>query len=207
MTDLSSPERHAPLADRFFAAVAAGDVDTVLSIYSADAVIWHNFDNVEQTPQQNAKTLVSLSKLLTNLRYDDIRRTYVDDGFFQQHVMRGTGSQGELAMPAALRVFVDNDHVTRVEEYLDPAPFAARRRPLNTRLGGEAALRQGAGHHCRVLRRRDPALHLVGDGECRDITLGGKGDDVGIGAEQPERDQLLADLSPQLVRPVRAQLG
>ena len=34
---------------RFFAALEAGDIETVRSIYSPDALIWHNDDLIEQS--------------------------------------------------------------------------------------------------------------------------------------------------------------
>ncbi|MUH50970.1 MAG: ketosteroid isomerase [Actinobacteria bacterium] len=116
------------LADRFVAAVAAGDVATVTSIYADDATIWHNFDQIDQTPSENVKTLIGLHRALTNVRYEDIRRTIVDDGFYQQHVLRGTARNAELELPAALRVYVSNGRITRLEEYLDTAQVAAAMR-------------------------------------------------------------------------------
>ncbi len=110
-------------AQQFIDAILAGDVDAVISIYADGATIWHNFDNIDQTPVQNGKTLAAMHRLLPGFRYDEIRRTILDDGFWQQHVLRGTGAGGDLSMPAALRVYVSDGKVTRLEEYLDPAPF------------------------------------------------------------------------------------
>jgi ketosteroid isomerase-like protein len=42
------------LADRLFKAVEKGDVETVRSIYSPDAVIWHNFDSLDQRFRQTS---------------------------------------------------------------------------------------------------------------------------------------------------------
>ncbi len=116
------------LAHRFVTAVAAGDTATVEAIYANDATIWHNFDKVDQTRAENLATLAGMHRMLTNIRYDDIRRTVVDDGFYQQHVLRGTGKNGELDLPAILRVYVSNGRITRLEEYLDTAQIAAAMR-------------------------------------------------------------------------------
>lgn len=113
------------LATRFVAAVAAGDVATVEAIYAPDATIWHNFDKVDQSRAENIRTLVGMHRAVTNIRYEDIRRTIIDDGFFQQHVLRGTTKNGELDLPAVLRVYVADGHITRLEEYLDTAQVAA----------------------------------------------------------------------------------
>ncbi len=116
------------LATRFVAAVAAGDVATVEAIYADDATIWHNFDKINQTPSENLATLLGMHRMLTNIRYEDIRRTIVDDGFYQQHVLRGTTKSGELDLPAVLRVYVADGRITRLEEYLDTAQVAAAMR-------------------------------------------------------------------------------
>ncbi|MEI7755008.1 MAG: nuclear transport factor 2 family protein [Actinomycetota bacterium] len=113
------------LADRFVNAVATCDVATVEAIYADDATIWHNFDKVNQTRADNIKTLLSLHRSLTNMRYEEVRRTIVDDGYYQQHVLRGTAKNGELDLPAALRVYVSDGRITRLEEYLDTAQVAA----------------------------------------------------------------------------------
>ena len=113
------------LAQRFLAAILNGDVDAVLAIYADDATIWHNFDNVDQTPAENARTMKFLIRTLTNMRYEEIRRNVLPDGYVQQHVLRATGPKGELNMPAMLRAYTAGGRVTRLEEYLDPAAFAA----------------------------------------------------------------------------------
>ena len=113
------------LAVRFVNAVATCDVATVEAIYADDATIWHNFDKVNQTRADNIKTLLSLHRSLTNMRYEEVRRTIVDDGYYQQHVLRGTAKNGELDLPAALRVYVSDGRITRLEEYLDTAQVAA----------------------------------------------------------------------------------
>ena len=113
------------LADEFLDAIVAGDSDKVLSMYAEGATIWHNFDDVDQVPTENVRTLRALHRLIPGFRYDEIRRTVVADGYWQQHVLRATTANGDLNMPAALRVYVRDGKITRLEEYLDPAPFSA----------------------------------------------------------------------------------
>src|SRR5205823_4010714 len=45
------------LADRLFAAIEKGDVDCVAALYADDAVIWHNFDGIEQPRDANLVVL------------------------------------------------------------------------------------------------------------------------------------------------------
>ena len=82
------------LAKRFFDAVEAGDIDAVRAIYAPDAVIWHNTDGVEQSPEQNLETLSGFIRLIGERRYLDRRVQVSDQGFTQQHVLHGVRRDG-----------------------------------------------------------------------------------------------------------------
>ena len=113
------------LAERLIAAIVAGDVEAVRAIYSPDARIWHNFDDLEQTVDENLRVLRWLVRNVANLRYEDIRRQRTERGFMQQHVLRGTTGDGRpVELPAVLICTVENDHITRLEEYFDSAHLA-----------------------------------------------------------------------------------
>jgi ketosteroid isomerase-like protein len=123
-----SPDEIATLAESFFAAIEAGDLETVRRLYASDAVVWHNFDNLEQTVDDNLAVLAWMVRTVADRQYDEVRRIIVDDGFVQQHVLRGKAPGGRLEMPAMMRVVVADGRVTRVEEYLDSAHAAVLRR-------------------------------------------------------------------------------
>jgi uncharacterized protein len=107
---------------RFFAALEAGDIDTVRAIYAPDALIWHNDDLIEQPVEENLKVLAGLHKAVSGLHYEVIRRAPADDGVIQQHILRGKLRNGqEVALHAAMYLQVREGHVTRIEEYLDSA--------------------------------------------------------------------------------------
>lgn len=113
------------LAARFIDAVAAGDLDTVRSIYAPDAVIWHNNDGRETTVEENLRVLGWMATKVTGKRYDDIRRQETDNGYVQQHVLRGTAPNGEaFEVAACLVVEVRDGRITRLDEYLDSAAVA-----------------------------------------------------------------------------------
>jgi len=113
------------LADRFFAAISAGDVDGVRACYDPSVAIWHNYERDEQGLEANLAILGWLGRHVRDLRYDEVRRIVVDDGFVQQHVLRGTTSWGaDVEVPAMLRVFVTDGRIGRIEEYLDTAQTA-----------------------------------------------------------------------------------
>jgi uncharacterized protein len=122
----SSPAQIHALADRFIAAIEQGDLTTIEAIYSPDAAIWHNFDNVIQTREQNLRQVSYFTSRLANMRYEDIDRTVLDDGFVQQHVLRGTAPNGQpVEIFAMLRVWCDANTITKLNEYLDPAQAGA----------------------------------------------------------------------------------
>lgn len=110
------------VVSRFFAALEAGDIETLRAIYAPDAVIWHNDDLLEQPVEDNLKVLQGLHRAVSGLRYDVIRRAPVQDGVLQQHVLRGALPDGrEVALHAAMYLQVRDGRITRIEEYLDSA--------------------------------------------------------------------------------------
>lgn len=124
--------------ERFFAALEAGDVDTVRAIYAEDARIWHNDGGAEQHVEDNLQLLRGLHQVVAALRYDVATRAELGDRVVQQHVLRGRLPDGtEVAMPAAMFLTVADGRVVRIEEYLDSAQAAPIR-------AARAALTAGA---------------------------------------------------------------
>jgi ketosteroid isomerase-like protein len=114
------------LADRFFAAIETGDVESVASFYADDALIWHNTDQVEQPKADNLAVLGWLVKNTASREYRQLRRSMIDGGFVQQHVLHLEFADGRNAdLPACLVVRVSDDRITRLDEYVDGAMVAA----------------------------------------------------------------------------------
>lgn len=109
------------LAERFFRAVEQGDIAAVRAIYAPNAVIWHNHDGREQTPEENLRVLGWIAKNLTNRHYRVLRRVDIPGGFMQQHVLEALTAGGPFQMPACIVCQVENGRITRLEEYLDSA--------------------------------------------------------------------------------------
>ncbi len=127
------PESPSELLDRLLAAIERCDIDTVLQVYADDAKIWHNYDNLEVTAQDNARQIRWFSTRLSGMQYTDIRRIPVTDGVVQQHVLRGTAPNGELVqVHAMLKIYVRNGRIARLEEYLDPSQAASLSLPGST---------------------------------------------------------------------------
>lgn len=127
-------ERHAHvvLLDRIIAAAEAGAATDLYDVYAPDAVIWHNYDLVEQTVADNARVLEAIDRWVTDRTYTDRRIRVFEGGIVQQHVLRGTNrASGEpVAVHACVVVQVGEDgRITRLDEYIDSreaAIFTAR---------------------------------------------------------------------------------
>jgi ketosteroid isomerase-like protein len=114
------------LCERFFAAVTAGDLDAVRSIYAPDAVIWHNNDDAEQGVEENLRVLRWATSRISGFRYEDVRRMVTASGFMEQHTLRGQAPNGEeLRLPACIVCTVRDSRITRLDEYFDSAQIAA----------------------------------------------------------------------------------
>ena len=114
------------LADRFFAAIEAGDITAVRDIYAPDAEIWHNTDGLVQTPDDNVRTLTWIATNLRDVSYTKIKRSAIDGGFVQQHVLVATNRAGQrIEVPACIVTTVRDDRIARLDEYLDSAAVAA----------------------------------------------------------------------------------
>lgn len=113
------------LAARFFDAIERGEIDAVLGIYARDAVIWHNTDEQDSTPAQNAQVLTDFVKRIRERRYENRRLDVFPGGFVQQHVLTGTRADGmRLRLPACVICKVANGRIARLDEYFDSAAVA-----------------------------------------------------------------------------------
>lgn len=128
-SDSTVPAEHHALLDLLMNSIVAGDVDTIRAhCYSTDATIWHNYDQINQTAEQNVKSVGWIRKLMPDLRYENIRRQPTSDGVVQQHNLRGTARNGDPVDIAACIVFHLSGTPLRVqslEEYVDTAQAAA----------------------------------------------------------------------------------
>jgi ketosteroid isomerase-like protein len=117
------------VADRLFKAIERGDVNAISDIYTPDTKIWHNFDNLTQSADENLAVLKWVVANLAEVSYTEIRRQPTPSGFIQQHVLRGKvkASGKEIAIPSCIVCKVENGRITRLDEYLDSAQTAALR--------------------------------------------------------------------------------
>ena len=77
------------VADRLFKAIERGDVNAIKDIYAPHAKIWHNFDNLAQSVDENLAVLKWVVANIAEISYTEIQRQPTPSGFIQQHVLRG----------------------------------------------------------------------------------------------------------------------
>lgn len=111
---------NAELAHAIFNALDDGKFDHFKSFFHDDAVIWHNFDQAEQSISNTVNVLHEARSLVSKFSYQDRHYISLPDGAMVQHVLRVVRKDGTLGeVPAMLRIFVRDGRVSRVEEYLD----------------------------------------------------------------------------------------
>lgn len=110
------------LATRFYTAIEGGDAATLAALYTPDAVVWHNSDNREQPRAENLAMLATFKQMFSSFEYQNIRRTFFDGGFVQQHNVQGVTVRGEKFDVICCSIFTVRDNkIARIDEYLDTA--------------------------------------------------------------------------------------
>lgn len=121
------------MAQRFFDAIEAGDIETMRGSFTPDAEIWHNTDELIVTRDQTAQTLTGMVARIRGREYADRQLTIFPGGFVQQHVLKGKRVQDdvEVRLPCAIICKVEGGKITRLDEYFDSAHVANFRKYAN----------------------------------------------------------------------------
>ena len=121
------------MAQRFFDAIEAGDIETMQSSFTPDAEIWHNTDEAIVTRDQTAQTLTGMVARIKEREYADRQLTIFPGGFVQQHVLKGkrVHDDGAVRLPCAIVCKVEDGKITRLDEYFDSAHVAEFRKFAN----------------------------------------------------------------------------
>lgn len=110
------------VAERYTTAAEAGDVAALRALYASDAVIWHNFDDLEKNVDEHMAMMSWVMKNIRDFRYEEVRRQRTERGFVQQHVTRGTLADGTAwELPTCAVFEVRDGKITRLDDYLDSA--------------------------------------------------------------------------------------
>jgi hypothetical protein len=78
-----APEPTGLVAD-FSKAYCSGDVHALRAVLAPDARIWHNYDRVSQTVEENLAMLAAFLRRGHRFEYHDIRRFVVSPGIIVQ---------------------------------------------------------------------------------------------------------------------------
>jgi ketosteroid isomerase-like protein len=125
-TSADGPAGPLDLVERLVKGIETGDLDSVRAVYAPGAVVWTCFDDRTRDVDASMGVLEWLVGATTERHYDVARRVEFEGGVLQQHVLRATARNGKtFAMPACLVIRIDGDHITRIDEYLDPHPVTA----------------------------------------------------------------------------------
>jgi ketosteroid isomerase-like protein len=114
-------DRTNAIADRFFAAVEAGNLDAITAMYHPDVRIWHSRDEADTNIEQSKELLQLFFSRVSDRRYEIVRRHVFEGGFVQEHVTHGTMADGSaMRLPVCFLCHLDAEgRITRIAEYLD----------------------------------------------------------------------------------------
>lgn len=109
-------------AERYFDAIFTGDIETLRTLYTPDAVIWHNHDGREMSVEENLAVVQWFATTLPDQRCQVVRREALKDGFLQQDLLTATLPDGTpFSHTACVVVTLRGGLVARVDEYIDSA--------------------------------------------------------------------------------------
>lgn len=113
---------NAALTHAVFDALEAGDFGRFASCFQADAVVWHNFDGIDQPIAEVADVLGQVIAGEGPMTYEERRYLSLPGGAVAQHVVRIALADGSVReVPAMLRIHVRDGLISRIEEYFDSA--------------------------------------------------------------------------------------
>lgn len=110
---------HIELAKRFIQAIDTEDVDTLREIYATDATIWHDFDRVDQDPETNIQSLITMRQAIPSVRWVTTRIEALAEGFVLTYDLTVTFPEKTLAIPACVIATVSQGKITRLEEWVN----------------------------------------------------------------------------------------
>lgn len=110
----------------YAAATRAGDGDAIAALNEADAVVWHNYDEVLVPAEKSARTLRWLHRTMPDVAWHDVAVLPTPEGFVWQAVLTGTVRGAPVRAHTCMVVTLsDTGKVRRTDEYLDPAALSA----------------------------------------------------------------------------------
>lgn len=114
------------LARRLFAAIERNDAAAIREIYAEDAEIHSNIADGAAGPAGVVVAAGAIIAAVPDFAYEELSCAPTPSGFVRQHLLRGTAADGAgFAIAACCVGVVADGRVTRLDEYVDAAAFAA----------------------------------------------------------------------------------
>lgn len=117
-----SPTLIDEIADRFAAAISAGDMAVLDRLFTSDFQVWYNFTD-DTLDRSQALAFFEAYFTSVQVRFRDIRRLPTPAGWVQQHRVDAEGPDGFRlsGLPALIVFTLEGDRIARIEEYIDSA--------------------------------------------------------------------------------------
>ena len=113
------------LARHFMDVIGKGDVEASRACLHPDAAIWHNYDDITQTVDENMKLLEFMIAKCKNREYEFHRLEEIKDGYLQHHTLTITGMDDKkYSTHAMCMITVKDGKISLIQEWLDPSPLA-----------------------------------------------------------------------------------
>lgn len=106
--------------DRFFAAVEAGDLETVAVLYAPDVRVWHSITRRTANRDESLAILRWLAAPGVQRRYETQEQHVVGERVARRHVVTVTVPGHEpVEMPTAIFLTVRGGRIHAIDEYVD----------------------------------------------------------------------------------------
>jgi ketosteroid isomerase-like protein len=113
------------VADRFADAFIRGDSDLLGGLYAAELRFTSHADGSVRNREQALRAFRTLHPQLREVTLEIIDRHVSEHGYTSQQILRCTAPDGtRLTIPHCLVVRVENECITRIDEYLDRSTVA-----------------------------------------------------------------------------------
>jgi ketosteroid isomerase-like protein len=110
--------------DRLFAAIAAGDIETVADLYADDVAVWHNTSGRARDRAGGVAVLRAFRERVEAVRYEIRERRHWEGGAVQRHVLHIRVAGDEYAIDACIVFVFAGERIARVFEYIDGRALA-----------------------------------------------------------------------------------
>jgi ketosteroid isomerase-like protein len=109
------------VVDALFGALGRGDLAAAERCLTADARVWHSFDQVAQDRKTAVAGWQAFVDMFAERVFVDVRRQATPGGFVQQHLMVVRAGEHRMAWPGCVVLRIEGGLIARLDEYMDRA--------------------------------------------------------------------------------------